>query len=152
MTSPNALARLQLDSRLEELGARFGQRPSRGWIHAIRRALGMSATEMGRRMQLTQSRVSQIERGEVDGTITISTLERAAAALDCQLRYVLLPNTSLETIVQRQAFARAAQIMGVTVHQMELEDQRPESRILSEQLKSLATELVDSQGLWKELG
>jgi DNA-binding Xre family transcriptional regulator len=90
MRSPRRTARRRLDQRL--VGLDLGQRPPRGWVRAIREALGMTTAELGQRMGLTQSRVSQIERSEELGSIRLDTLERAAQALNCQVRYVFVPN------------------------------------------------------------
>ena len=93
MTSPRRTARRRLDQRL--VGLDLGQRPPRGWVRAIREALGMTTAELGQRMGLTQSRVSQIERSEELGSIRLDTLERTAQALNCQVRYVFVPNEPL---------------------------------------------------------
>ena len=146
MKSPRRTARRRLDQRL--VGLDLGQRPPRGWIRAIREALGMTTAELGQRMGLTQSRVSQIERSEELGSIRLDTLERAAQALNCQVRYVFVPNEPLEEMVQRQARLRAQAEVDAVTHTMALEDQVPESGVLDALVGEMAERFVDERHLW----
>ena len=148
MTSPRRTARRRLDQRL--VGLDLGQRPPRGWVRAIREALGMTTAELGQRMGLTQSRVSQIERSEELGSIRLDTLERAAQALNCQVRYVFVPNEPLEQMVQRQARLRAQAEVDAVTHTMALEDQVPEPGVLDSLVQEMAERFVDERHLWKQ--
>jgi predicted DNA-binding mobile mystery protein A len=142
-------ARRRLDAQLQRLQPVAAEpRPPRGWIRAIREALGMSTTELAARMGISQSRIPELERGEVAGSLKLGTLERAAEALDCDLVYVLVPRTTLEASVhaqaQRQATARLAGIR----HTMRLEDQEVGHDDAKDLVDDLASELVDHRGLW----
>ena len=148
MTSPRRTARRRLDQRL--VGLDLGQRPARGWVRAIREALGMTTAELGQRMGLTQSRVSQIERSEELGSIRLDTLERAARALNCQVRYVFVPNEPLEEMVQRQARLRAQAEVDAVTHTMALEDQVPEPGVLDSLVQEMAERFVDERHLWEQ--
>jgi predicted DNA-binding mobile mystery protein A len=150
MKSPQALARRRLDERLVGLAGQIGPRPARGWIRAIREALGMSTSEMARRMGVTHSRISQIEHAEADDSIRLGTLRRAAEALGCQLQYAFVPVTTLEEAVELQARRRAEALIGATTHTMRLEDQEPEPAVVGTQLDELADSLIDTRGLWKD--
>lgn len=147
MSSARRTARRRLDQRL--VGLDLGQRPPRGWIRAIREALGMTTGELARRMGLTQSRVSQLERSEEHGSIRLDTLERAARALNCQVRYVFVPNEPLEDMVKRQARLRAQAEVDAVTHTMALEDQAPEPTVIDAQVEELAEQLVDGGHLWE---
>lgn len=147
MSSARRTARRRLDQRL--VGLDLGQRPPRGWIRAIREALGMTTGELARRMGLTQSRVSQLERSEEHGSIRLDTLERAARALNCQVRYVFVPNEPLEDMVKRQARLRAQAEVDAVTHTMALEDQAPEPTVIDAQVEELAEQLVDGRHLWE---
>ena len=148
MRSPRRTARRRLDQRL--VGLDLGQRPPRGWVRAIREALGMTTAELGQRMGLTQSRVSQIERSEELGSIRLDTLERAAQALNCQVRYVFVPNEPLEQMVQRQARLRAQAEVDAVTHTMALEDQVPEPGVLDSLVQEMAERFVDERHLWEQ--
>lgn len=77
--------------------------PTGGWLRAIRQALGMSSSQMAQRLGQTRQRVLFLEKGEVDGKITLNTLRNAADALGCELVYCLVPRTDLEIMVSTRA-------------------------------------------------
>ncbi len=66
-------------------------RPRGGWLRAIRQALGMTTRQLARNVRVSRASVSEAERAESRSDITLTTLRRHAAALDCELVYVLLP-------------------------------------------------------------
>ena len=117
-----AMARRNLDKRLRDW-KNMGQRPSKGWVRAIRDALGMTTAQLARRMGIAQSRVSRIEEAERSGSITVETLQRAAEAMDCRLVYAFVPEQSLQEMVEKRALHRAKQILAPARHSMALEDQ-----------------------------
>src|SRR5215813_8399297 len=90
-------SRLHLDERLKEIGpvSRY-MPPVKGWIRAVREALGMTAEQLGRRLGVKQSSVVALEQSEAKGSIELATLRRVAEALDCTLVYALVPNKPLE--------------------------------------------------------
>jgi predicted DNA-binding mobile mystery protein A len=127
-------------------------RPPRGWLKAIREALGMTTTQLGRRLGVVQSRVVAIEQAEAKGTITLNSLEKAAQALDCRLVYALMPRQPLEDIVEQRASLLAKSRLKSTGHTMTLEAQGVDATDESEQLKRLIRQLVEKSGskLWEE--
>jgi len=42
-----------------------------GWIKVMRQALGMSGAQLGRRMEVTRGLVSNTEKAEIEGRVTI---------------------------------------------------------------------------------
>jgi predicted DNA-binding mobile mystery protein A len=152
MADNRPLARRRLDERLEPLKSIASlPRPHRGWIRAIRDALGISSAELAARMGVAQQRIAQLEQNEVGDRIQLGTLRQAADALDCDLFYVLLPRTSLDEAVQRQARLKAAAIVGRVAHHSRLEDQSLTRTQTDEQVDQLAERLIDRRGLWREL-
>jgi predicted DNA-binding mobile mystery protein A len=105
----------QLDKRFSELRPLAqAARPSRGWIRAIREALGMTTGQFAKRLGVRQPRIVELERGEAKGNITVKTLERAAEALGCRLVYVLVPEKPLaDTIRQKAALVAERQLASV---------------------------------------
>ena len=66
------IARRQLDATLAKFGeAGSVQLPAKGWIRAVREALGMSGTQLARRLQVSQPRVFKLEQGEPSGARVI---------------------------------------------------------------------------------
>ena len=98
-------ARRRMDERYRRLGplSEMG-RPHRGWIRAVRDALGMSTTELARRLGVSQQRVTALEQGELRLSIQLNTLKRVANALDCELVYAQVPK-SFHTNRERLALA-----------------------------------------------
>ena len=87
-----AQSRSQLDERFRELGpAKRYTPPVRGWIKALREALGMSTAQLAKRLGIKQPSLVALEQSEAKGTIELATLRRVAEALDCTLVYALVP-------------------------------------------------------------
>src|SRR5277367_2562925 len=82
----------QLDRRLEPYrAARKVSRPPKGWIRALRQALGISSGELARRLGTSRQLPLQMEKAEAEDRITLKSLRAAANALDCDLVYALVP-------------------------------------------------------------
>ena len=120
-----AQSRSHLDERFKELGpvTRYTS-PVRGWIKAIREALGMSSEQLAKRLGVKQPSVVALEQSELKGTIELATLRRVAEALDCTLVYALVPNKPLAAIVRDRARTFARRRMEPVEHSMLLEDQK----------------------------
>ena len=56
----------------------------------------MTTRELAARMHVSQPAVTQLERSEITGRAQLGSLRKAAAALDCDLVYALVPRTPLE--------------------------------------------------------
>lgn len=148
-----ALARKQLDKRLNFLRSTDAlTRPPRGWIKAIREALGMTTAQLARRMGVSQPRVVEIEKAEKSAAITLDTLERAARAMDCKLVYSFVPKKSLEQLVEDRARIIAKERLTITGHTMALEAQSVSAEDEKEQFEQMVRRIVDKAGsdLWKD--
>ena len=115
----------QLDRRLEPYRAASKvARPAKGWIRAIRQALGVSSGELARRLGTSRQLPLQLEKGEAEDRITLKSLRAVAHALDCELVYALVPKAgTLETLLEDRARAEAKQRVLQVEHSMALEDQ-----------------------------
>ena len=120
-----AQSRSQLDERFRELGsAKRYTPPVRGWIKALREALGMSTAQLAKRLGIRQPSLGSLEQSEAKGTIELATLRRVAEALDCTLVYALMPNKPLETTLRDRARSFARRRRAPVEHSMLLEDQK----------------------------
>jgi predicted DNA-binding mobile mystery protein A len=100
-----------------------GTRPPKGWLRAVRDALGMTTAQFARRLGVSQPRIIGLEKSEVTGGVTLHTLQRAAEALGCRLVYALVPERPLaETVRDRAKLVTERQLAPVE-HTMRLEDQ-----------------------------
>lgn len=148
-----AAARRQLDKRLNTL--RYSDaftRPPRGWIKAIREALGMTTAQLAQRIGVSQSRAFTIEKAEKEGSITMDSLERAARALDCRVVYALMPKKPLDDLLEERARIVAMKRLQSTQHTMALEAQSVDASDEEEQLKQMIQRLIEKSGseLWKD--
>jgi predicted DNA-binding mobile mystery protein A len=146
-----AQARRQLDRKIASGDfSRLRARPQGGWVRSIRTALGMSGEALAVRLGVTRAAVSKLEHGEVIGGITIGKLDQIAIALDCTLVYALIPNSTLEDTVRRQARQVAAQQLGYAANAMALEDQAIDDEGQDDYLESRARHLLESADIWSD--
>ncbi|MFZ5697951.1 MAG: mobile mystery protein A [Pseudomonadota bacterium] len=141
----------QLDATLARWQeAALPPRPATGWIRAIRDALGMSSEALARRLQVTGSAVRKLEEAEATDAITLGSLRRAAAALDCELQYALVPRQKLETTLQARALKVAQERVGTVAHSMALEDQAVDSSLTRSHIEEMANALIAkrTKDLW----
>jgi len=118
------LARQQLDKTLSGYAAvKQNVIPVKGWIRAIREALGMSGKQLASRLNVSQPRISRLEQDEVSGVVSLNTMRQAAEALDCIFIYAIVPRTTLEETVRAQARKVAETRAKRVSHSMLLEEQ-----------------------------
>jgi predicted DNA-binding mobile mystery protein A len=142
-----------LDKRFSGL-RRLAQspRPPKGWLRAIRDALGMTTAQFARRLGVSQPRIIELEQSEVSGSVTLNTLQRAAEALGCRLVYVLIPEKPLaETVRERTALIAERQLKAVE-QTMRLEDQSVKGATAAKDLRRQFVEelLRRPARLWDE--
>jgi predicted DNA-binding mobile mystery protein A len=139
-------ARVHLDERLKEIGpvSRYTP-PVKGWIRAVREALGMTAEQLGRRLGVKQSSVILLEQSEAKGSIELATLRRVADALDCTLVYAFVPKKSLEETVRARARNFIRRRLAPVEHSMLLEDQKVQGKEEEERLDEVLRETSPSK-------
>lgn len=136
-----AQSRSQLDERFKELGTATRYTPPvRGWIKALREALGMSTAQLAKRLGIKQPSLVALEQSEAKGTIELASLRRVAEALDCTLVYALVPNKPLESILRDQARAFARRRRAPIEHSMLLEDQKVMAKDAEARLEEIVRE------------
>ena len=144
-------ARQRLDERLLVLKPtdRF-QPPPKGWIRAIRDALGMTGVQYATRLRVRPQTLELIEKSEANGTVRLDTLRRAAEALDCTLVYALVPKTSLDDAVKNRARKIAMRELKRVAHTMKLEAQEIGEADLDERIEAYTREVIKKRDLWNE--
>lgn len=147
------LAATQLDRKLtvvREAAVPFRNAVASGWVRALRQALGLSTAALGRRMNLAQQSVVQLEQNEKDGTITLASLRRAAEALDAEVIYAVVPRKNLRETISERAKELARQRVAPVAQSMQLEAQGISEKELSERITELARELEQRpRELWR---
>ena len=148
------IARRQLDERLTAVRQTSGlfERPRSGWIATVRRALGMPQAHLAQQLEVSRQAISQLEKREADGSITLGALEQAAEALGGRVIYAVVPDRPLQETLSRRAMQLASRITGSVRHTMRLEDQDPGSD-LDRRTRELAEALIENPSrLWSTTG
>src|SRR6202161_1228517 len=136
-----ARSRSQLDRRFKQLGpAKRYASPVRGWIKAIREALGMSTAQLAKRLGIKQPSLVELEKSEAKGSIELATLRRVAEALDCTLVYALVPKKPLEAIIRDRARTFARRRREPVAHSMLREDQKVRAKDADARLDEIVRE------------
>ena len=142
-------ARQRLDERLSPLKPedRFAS-PPKGWIRAIRDAVGMTGGQLASRLGIRPQTVDALEKSEATGSIQLSTLRRAAEAMDCTLVYALVPKTSLEDMVRQRARNIALRDLRRVAHTMKLEAQETGDADLESRIEAYIRDVLKDRDLW----
>jgi predicted DNA-binding mobile mystery protein A len=99
-------------------------RPQRGWLRTIREALGMSLSDLGRMLNRSKQVIQLTEQAEANDRITLRTLRRVAAAMQCELVYALVPKTGTITeLAESRERAQATEDVLRVENTMALENQ-----------------------------
>lgn len=141
----------QLDKTLSPWRTLPRSRPSGGWLRAVRQALGMTTRQVAKSVGVTQAAVVDAERTEAKGDITLATLQRYAAALDCELSYALVPKRPLQEAVEQRADRIARDQVSRVRHSMALEDQLTSKEHLEREIAELRRKLLEGKRsrLWQ---
>jgi predicted DNA-binding mobile mystery protein A len=150
-SNSKARARQRLDERLVVLKPtdRF-RPPPKGWLRAIRDALGMTGVQFARRLKIRPQSVEALERSEASGAIQLKTLRRAAEALDCTLVYALVPNNSLDGAVHARARKIAIRDLERVAHTMKLEAQETGDANFEARTEAYIRDQLKERDLWNE--
>lgn len=141
----------QLDKTLEPWRALTAPRPARGWLRALRQALGMTTRQVAASVGVSQAAVMDAERSEARGDITLSTLQRYAEALDCELAYALVPKRPLKDVIEQRADRIAREEVSRIRHSMALEEQATGDEQRERTVAALRRQLLEGRPsrLWR---
>ncbi|WP_342237572.1 mobile mystery protein A [Inquilinus sp. OTU3971] len=144
--SVSEAATKQYQAIVNRAAALIGQQPNlpnEGWMATARKALGMSAAQLARRLGVTRARVSQAERAELSGGVTLKTMQATAEAMGCRFVYAIVPiEGQVEDIVAAQARRRAQALVGRAAVHMALERQSLPDRKNKGEVERIAGELI----------
>lgn len=123
--------------------------PRTGWVREIRTALGLSQSQLAKRAGVSRATVQQMERAEAQRRITLASLDKLAAAMDCQVSLAILPRGgTLEDVRRRQAAMKADAIL----HERTKDNKHPPRPAdLERRKQQLVTRLLrgSRRRLWK---
>ena len=110
----------------------------------------MSTSALGRRLNLAQQSVVQLERNEKTETITLASLRRVAEALDADLVYAIIPRNNLRESISARSREIATERIAPIAQTMKLESQGLADNELKERIEELARELErHPRELWR---
>ena len=115
--------REQVDSKLNVLKNFVGCMPQQGWIKTIREVLGLSTSQLGKKVGIDQSRISRLENAEKTGNLKLSSLQKIAQGLNMKFVYGFVPEDTLEAMVRDQAKRIALKRLKILDNTMRLEKQ-----------------------------
>lgn len=126
--------------------------PRNGWIREIRTALKMTYKQLSKRLSMTPSAIMKFENNEVRGTINLNSMEKIAEALNCKFVYAIVPNDSLENIIDLQVENFAEKMIKRVSHSMLLESQSVSDKEIKEKVNELKRSLKDklSSKIWND--
>ena len=126
--------------------------PREGWVRTVRKALGMSGAQLARRMGVTRARIAQAEASELEGGITLKSMRLAAEAMGCRFVYAIVPDASVAALIDEQANAKAAALVGRASTHMALESQAVSEAQSAANVARLARELAAEMpsDLWND--
>lgn len=145
------LARKNLEKRLAPLRRPDLMPPSRGWLRAIREALGMTGKQLGERLGVVPSRITALEQAEVTGKTTLNSLREAAEAMGCTLVYAIVPMRPMDDMLHDRAVTLANEALARVNHTMRLEDQALDADTLASERARLIQQFIDEnpRRLWE---
>jgi predicted DNA-binding mobile mystery protein A len=93
-------------------------------------------------MGLTRARVAQAERSELEGGVTLKSMNAAAEAMGCRFVYAIVPPTTVKNVVAEQARKKAQAIVDIAGGHMALEGQSVSESRTRQEVARLVNELI----------
>lgn len=117
--------------------------PREGWLRTVRTALGMSGTQLAKKLGVTKARIFKAEHDEPHGSVTLKTMQAMAEAMDCKFVYAIVPKKNVEDVITERALEKArAQAKTASTH-MALEAQSLSKEQLEFEIERIATQIMD---------
>ncbi len=113
---------------------------SSGWIKTVREAIGMTVSQLAARLGVTQPRITKMESNE--DNLKLSTMKKAAEAMNCEFVYYFKPRTTFQNLVDEQAQKKAAEVLKTVNVNMALENQEIAE---DEAVKDFASDLINTK-------
>lgn len=126
--------------------------PPEGWIRTARKALGMSAAQLARRLGKTRALVSNTEKAELNGGVTLRTMQSMAEAVNCRFIYAFVPKENAEALIKRRAREKAKRHVMKAAGHMALEQQTLSQNQIESEIERLTEEILRERpgDLWND--
>ncbi|TPJ29254.1 mobile mystery protein A [Mesorhizobium sp. B2-7-2] len=116
--------------------------PAEGWIRTVRKALGMSGAQLAKRMGVTRARIAQAEKAELEGGVTLKSMQATAEAMGCKFVYAFEPPVAVDNIIKAQARKKAEAIVTAAGKHMALENQAVSDSGTKHEIARIMNELI----------
>jgi predicted DNA-binding mobile mystery protein A len=126
--------------------------PQEGWLRTVRNALNMSGAQLARRMSVTRALISNTEKTELSGGVTLKSMQQMAEAMNCRFIYAIVPEHDIEDVVAARARAKATEQVKATTTHMALEDQALSGEQMEFEIDRLAKDMIEKMDskLWND--
>ena len=122
--------------------ARNFTRPPEGWVRTVRKGLGMSGAQLARRLGVTRAFVSQTEKNELTGSVTVKTLQQMAEAMGCRFVYAIVPEGATAELVVARAREKARSLVEQAGRHMALEAQALSDEQMHYEIEQLQRQIL----------
>jgi predicted DNA-binding mobile mystery protein A len=116
--------------------------PPEGWICTARKALGISAVQLATRLGVSRDHISQTEKRELNGSVSLKTLQSMAEGMGCRLVYAIVPKRNVEDILKARARGKATLRVKEAQSHMALEDQAISEKQVKFEIDRLTKEIL----------
>lgn len=111
----------------------------------------MSLRQLAERAGMTKASLSQMERREAEGSITLNSIDKLAKAMDADVYYFVVPRRPLEDMVRTRAEAMARRLAKEVAETMALEGQTTSPDRLEQLVDHHTERLLRNEGsLWDD--
>jgi len=126
--------------------------PPEGWLCTARKALNMSGAQLARRLGVSRAQISQSEKKEISGGVTLKKMQQMAEAMGYRFVYAIVPEKTVDEIIFTRAGKKATKLVNLTSTHMALESQALSKRQIKFEIERIQQNLIDemSYDLWND--
>lgn len=126
--------------------------PEEGWLRTVRTALGMTGTQLAKKLGVTKARVFKAEQDEPHGSVTLKSMQAMAEAMDCRFVYAIVPKHNVEDVIKQRALEKAREQVNTASTHMTLEGQTLSKEQLEYEIERVAAQIMDKMpsDFWNE--
>ena len=126
--------------------------PREGWLRTARKALNMSGAQLARQLNVSRAQISQLEKKELSGSVSLKNMQRTAEAMGYRFVYGIVPEKAVEDIIAARAKEKATHLVMETSKHMALESQALSETQLVFEIKRIQQALMNElpSDLWND--
>ena len=120
-------------------------------IRLIRETLGMTQDQLAERIGVGQSAVAQIENKKA-ADIQLSTLEKIAIALNCELLVRFVPKEEMKDLLDKKRGELALKLLSISTGSTALEMQKPQQKYIEKEIEEKKEDILKKHRsqLWRK--